>query len=436
MARRRALVVGAVAAALVFGGARAGEARHLQDVLGFPGSTSADDPIAAALRPLGSVIGQQIANQIPTLSTSAGYTYEYNPDLEVYERSTKTFGPLFSERAVTLGRGKFNINTSYTYLDFAKFNGKDIGNLKNRVAIANVDGQRTFAGLIRPDLVDQFPGLSDNQIFSEVTADLRLEAQIVDFSVTYGLLDNLDVNVDIPVIRTYAHLSVSQEILDPRFVAELPADFAAQFPDLSDGPARDRESAVGIGDVRLRSKYLAYEGPVRVAGLLDFIMATGNKADFQGTGDWRLGTFLIASGTLFDILEPHAQGGIEWNMNDVDISQAKYGAGITAQVADFAALTVDFLGRSEFGALGRIPSEGRLPAVRDGNFVVDDNGNLVFEGRPLFLNIKRNDILDLAIGGKVSILPQAILFVTFTVPLNEDGLRADFVPTAGIEATF
>jgi len=40
-----------------------------------------------------------------------------------------------------------------------------------------------------------------------VKLDLDLEAQLFDFSFTYGLLDNLDVNIDVPVLRTYAHSS-------------------------------------------------------------------------------------------------------------------------------------------------------------------------------------------------------------------------------------
>jgi len=435
MAARQAWVMGAATAVLWAAMVGGSAARDVRDVLGLPGA-GADDVIANALRPLGSVVGTQIANQIPTLSTSAGFTYEYNPELEVYERSARTFGPLFAERAVTLGQRKFNVNVSYTYLDFDEINGRDLDNLRNRIEIATLNGQRSFAGLVRSDLVNQFNGLTSDQIFSEVVADLNLEAQIFDFSFTYGVLDNLDVNVDIPLVRTYAHISVSQQILDPRFVAELDPAFAAQQPVISDGPARDREDAFGIGDVRLRSKYLGYSGPVRIAGLLDFVMATGNKADFQGTGDWRVGTFIIASGTVLDILEPHAQAGVEWNINDVDVSQAKYGVGVTAQPVEFLSLTVDFLGRSEFGALGRIPSSGRLPAVENGELVTDDAGNLVLQGRPLFVDIKRNDILDLALGLKVSVAPQAIFFVTFIVPLNDDGLRAEFVPTAGFEATF
>jgi hypothetical protein len=419
------------------------QARDVRDVLGLPGAAAGgNDVIANALRPLGSVLGAQIANQIPTLSTSAGYTYDYNPELEVYERSARTFGPLFSERAITLGQGKFNVNFSYTYLDFDQINGHDLNKLTSRVERASLNGQDTFAGLIRPDLANQFNGLTQEQIFSEVIADLRLEAQIFDFSFTYGVLDNLDVNIDVPLVRTYAHMSVRQQILDPRFVQLLDPNFAAQQPTIFDGPARDREDAFGVGDVRLRSKYLGISGPVRVAGLLDFVMPTGSKSDFQGTGDWRLGTFLIASGTLMEIFEPHAQAGVEWNINDVDISQAKYGVGVTSQVTDFAAITLDFIGRSEFGRLGRIPNSGRLPRVDNGEFATDANGNLLtdangdFTGRPLFVDIKRNDVLDLALGTKIALTEQIILFATVTLPLNQDGLRAEFVPTGGIEASF
>lgn len=446
MRLRQALVIGAAAAALLGMVAGTTQARDVRDVLGNPGA-GPNDPVGKALRPLGSLIGAQVANQIPTLSTSAGFTYEYNPELEIYERSARTFGPLFAERAVTLGKGRFNINASYTYLKFDQINGNDLDSLTSRVEQAQLNGQPGFAGLVRPDLVGQFNGLTQDQVFTEVTADLSIEAQITDFSFTYGVLDNFDLNIDIPIVRTYAHIGVDQQILDPRFSALLDPGFAASQPTILEGPARDREDAVGIGDVRLRSKFLGLTGPVRVGGLLDFVMATGDKNDFRGTGDWRLGSFLIASGTFLDIFEPHIQGGVEWNINDVDISQAKYGAGVTTQLTDFAAITVDFLGRSEFGRLGNIKNSGRLPAVEtvggERRFVTDANGNLfdsngdpLFPGRPLFADIKRNDVLDLALGAKLAITENAILFATVVLPLNQDGLRADFVPTAGFEASF
>ena len=49
------------------------------------------------LESLSSVTSGVVNDRIVPLSSSvSGFTYDYNPDLDVYDRSTKTFGPLFS----------------------------------------------------------------------------------------------------------------------------------------------------------------------------------------------------------------------------------------------------------------------------------------------------------------------------------------------------
>ncbi len=56
-----------------------------------------------------------------------------------------------------------------------------------------------------------------------------------------------------------------------------------------------------------------------------------------------------------------------------------------------------------------------------------------------FTRISRNlstDIIDLSLGFKLSLFKSVIGFVNFFVPLNTDGLRADFIPTAGLEVSF
>jgi hypothetical protein len=405
--------------------------------------------LQGALAPLGKAIGSQVANQIPALSTSAGYTYEWNPELEVLERSAKTFGPLFTERAVTVGRGKFNINASYTYnKSLDEFNGKNLDKLTNRVERAFVPetGTTEYFGLFRGFNCDD-AGKCKNLAGDQVRLNLDLEAQLFDFSFTYGLLDNLDVNIDVPVLLTYARSAVQETLPDPRCL-DLSADCRLARDTLGGDnngffmlPEQvSRDSSLGIGDIHLRTKYAPIANPVRLAGLLDLALPTGDAADFQGTGDTRIATTLIASKDLFSFLEFHTQGGIEFNVNDVNKSQARYAAGFTAQVASFAALTVDFLGRSEFGAHARIPNAGRLPAVRkiDGvdtlvqplDELTNDNN---FKGRPLFVDIKRNDVLDLAVGGRFAIGERAMILANFLVPLNQDGLRSNFIPTISVE---
>jgi hypothetical protein len=203
-----------------------------------------------------------------------------------------------------------------------------------------------------------------------------------------------------------------------------------------------RGTKLGIGDIHLRTKWAPLARPVRMAGLLDLAVPTGDPADFQGTGNTRLATSLIASRDLFSIFEFHSQAGVEFNLDYVGNSQARYAAGVTAQLASFLAMTVDFLGRSEFGAQQRIPNTGRLPAVRniDGvdtltqPFFTLTNENT--KGKPLFVDIKRNDVLDLAVGGRVAIGERVMIIANFLIPLNQDGLRADFIPTIGAEVNF
>jgi hypothetical protein len=440
----RALIAMAVGLGLAVGGTASAES--LRSALAPDNAV-----LQGALSPLGKAIGSQVANQIPALSTSAGYTYEWNPELEVLERSAKTFGPLFTERAVTVGRGKFNLNTSYTYIKFTEFNGKDLDRLTNRVERAFVPetGQTQYFGLFRG-----FQDVNDPNVTrlagDQVRLDLDLEAQLFDFSFTYGVLDNLDVNIDIPVLRTYARSEVRETLPDPRCLGvSNDCDIAlATLGGEDDGfihlpPQASRDSSLGIGDIHLRTKWAPIANPVRLAGLLDLALPTGDASDFQGTGDTSLTPSLIASRDVTSFLEFHTQAGVQFNVNDVDLSQARYAAGFTAQVASFAALTVDFLGRSEFGAQARIPNAGRLPAVRNIGGVdtltqplaeLNDDDN--FKGRPLFVDIKRNDILDLAIGGRIAIGEHVMILGNFLVPLNQDGLRADFIPTIAVETNF
>jgi hypothetical protein len=131
--------------------------------------------------------------------------------------------------------------------------------------------------------------------------------------------------------------------------------------------------------------------------------------------------------------EPHLQAGLELNATALGRSQARYAAGITYQPLRYVSVTIDFLGRSEFEAQSEIPSSARLPAVRNGVIVEEQQP---FTGRPVLLDVKRNDVLDVALDLKIPIGSARLLYASCIVPLNDDGLRADFIPTIGIEFRF
>src|SRR5688572_22254917 len=62
---------------------------------------------AAAGEVLAGSIGLEIATA-PFGSTSGGFTFTFDPVLRTFFRSASTFGPAFSERAMTSGRGRFS----------------------------------------------------------------------------------------------------------------------------------------------------------------------------------------------------------------------------------------------------------------------------------------------------------------------------------------
>src|SRR5207342_2292886 len=59
------------------------------------------------------------------------FTFRYNPALSAYEPSSNIPGPIFSERAPTLGQGRWNLSFGYSYIDFDDFNGQSLHNVRS-----------------------------------------------------------------------------------------------------------------------------------------------------------------------------------------------------------------------------------------------------------------------------------------------------------------
>jgi hypothetical protein len=53
---------------------------------------------------------------LPLPSPSSGFTYTMDPTLGVFTRSTQSFGPIFAERAETMGKGKFALGFGMQHL--------------------------------------------------------------------------------------------------------------------------------------------------------------------------------------------------------------------------------------------------------------------------------------------------------------------------------
>ena len=77
------------------------------------------------LRQLNRGIASQLST-FPLGSSSAGFTYTFDPELGVFNRSTETFGPVFAERPLTAGKGKFSFGATQLHATYDSFEGQDL----------------------------------------------------------------------------------------------------------------------------------------------------------------------------------------------------------------------------------------------------------------------------------------------------------------------
>lgn len=350
-------------------------------------------PVAAQGGPPGvlSGFGLQVTQQLstnvadfPAISTTPGLTFRYDPQTQLFERTTAPLGPVFVERARTVGRGKFELGVSYLFIDFDNLNGED---------------------------VEKFGGPAQNTPGVELSIDkFRLHSHIIPFFATYGITDRWDVNILLPIVSTSFNSRISLRV----------------------GPVNllfaDSNNSTGVGDLRLRTKYrlLSIGESFHVAVGSSMRFPSGNESDIHGTGDYILEPFLALSQEYgrFDL---HLQTGFDFNFDDSDRNRFRYAGGVEVDLLEQLGLTVDIIGSSSLKkdqVTGEIPSLGGPPPP---------------PGVPAppssFTTPVQTDIVDLGVGLKGSFGP-VTGFITFFVPITEDGLRADFIPAGGLQVSF
>ena len=99
-----------------------------------PGTFTATDVVEGTFDSTASLdnLTAQVSSQFqrfPVGSTVAAFTFQFDPELNVFNRSTEGLGPLLSERAQTLGKGKINVSFAYSRVEFDVFEGEDLDDL-------------------------------------------------------------------------------------------------------------------------------------------------------------------------------------------------------------------------------------------------------------------------------------------------------------------
>ncbi len=282
---------------------------------------------------------------LPLPSPASGFTYAFDPGTGTFRRTTRSFGPILSDRAETIGRGRLSVGFNYQYFSFDSLDSVDLSAVP---ALFTHDDFQLGGG--RLDVV---------------TTANSVEASLAQWTgaITYGLTDRIDVSLAVPVVRTT--LSVLSNARIQRIGT---VDPAVHFfhDDTAPGGFGDRKqfsavgSASGVGDLIVRVKANALrEGHRALAVGIALRLPTGDEKDLLGSGALGAKPFAALS-TNVGRLSPRANVAYQWNgksvlANDVRLGlkgglpdQLLYVAGTDVGVNERFSLALDVLGQHVF----------------------------------------------------------------------------------------
>jgi hypothetical protein len=357
------------------------------------GVRGADPFVPEQVAALANLVGLEVSTA-PIGTSSGGFTFTFDSQLGTFRRLTGSFGPAFGERSLTIGKGKFGAGFNWLHAGYNSLAGS---NLRN--------------GELRTSQNVQIVG--SPMSYATIQSDLSSDT-IVGFA-SFGLTENLEVAVAVPWIRI-----------------SLDADVAAfDSSGVKLGQLHlPQTSSSGLGDLAIVSKYhVWHQGGGGLSAALEVRVPTGATNGLRGLGVTR--TLVSAIWSQGGKISPHANVGYEVWSAAVPISptrrvfakhQIKYAAGIEITPHSRATVLLDLVGR-------RLVNGGALGYE---TFVVPGVGSsqqLVGLSRSL-------DVVSLAPGIKWNVARNVLITGNVLGSLRNDGLRANFIPTIGMDWAF
>jgi hypothetical protein len=267
--------------------------------------------IGSAQTTLNQTLSSAIATQLsvlPIISPSSGFTYKYDSEAGAFVRTTTSFGPIYAERAETVGRGKVSFGASYQRFRFSNIDGIDLH--KVTAVFSHV-----------PDTGPGNTPLSYEADVIQTSNNINLNVDSTMLYGTVGLTDRVDISVAIPVVSVRMGVTSDAAIIrvsGPTFVLPgtgtlpNPHQFAA-VPNSLTNTYVSSGSASGIGDVSFRAKVSVWRGSgAAVSAGLDVRTPTGNARELLGSGASGIKPFVVVSG-VGKRFSPHLNLGYQWN---------------------------------------------------------------------------------------------------------------------------
>jgi hypothetical protein len=298
--------------------------------------------------------------------------------------TTTSLGPIFGERAETLGQGKFSFATSFSHQGFTTLNGQSLSDIPIILDHQPVPGCTLATCSFLADQV-------------RLDVNLNLTRNVYAAYAEYGITDRWDVGIVLPVVQQTAEASSFATIINNSGTNI--HRFDAQHPPSSFTGG----SASGIGDMILRTKYNFWQGSdfipdMAIVGQLN--LPTGDQKNLLGSGSTDALAGLVLSKQI-GLFAPHLDVGYQVASGGFDRNNLAYAAGADFAPSSNVTVAVDFVGRWYTGPGGYSTTS------------------------------------DFSVGVKWRPFGQNVFMADFLVPINKGtGLRSDYVAFAAYQVTF
>jgi hypothetical protein len=355
---------------------------------------------------------------LPLPSPTSGFIYEFDPSLGIFQRTTRSFGPILADRADTLGARRVSLGFAFQRFTFDSIEGLDLNKVP---AVFTHDNAALRGG--REDVVT-----TANQIHASVNQST--------IYMTLGVTEHFDVSLAVPYITN--SLKVESTATVQRIGTTNPL---THFYRQSDGEVGDvrvfdaQGSAAGIGDLMIRMKHtLRRTARGGMAAGLDLRVPTGDAMNLLGSGTAGVQPFAIWSGT-FGQVSPHVNVSYRWNGSSV-----LAGNPATGESGDFPD-NFGYAAGAEIGATPRVT----LAFDLIGRYTIDaerlkQEEFLALDGHSTFPNIAFThdsfNSLSGTAGVKAMIADRLLVTGNVLFSLDENGVRDRVTPMVGVEYSF
>jgi hypothetical protein len=372
---------------------------------------------------IGGAIAASVGN-VPIATTSGGVTFRFEGGIPV--KTSLSSGPIFAERAQTLGRGRASVGIGRSAFRFTTLRGVPMDNISLIFTHENVD----FAGCAAANGGDcalmGIPTL-ENEIMP-FRLNLAVDVTVSTLYATYGVTDRLDVGVIVPLVSTKMHGESTAQIIPfgpppaVHFFGGTPSDPVLSASRMVEG------SALGLGDVAVRVKLGVHDSPTSGVALLgEARFGTGSADDLLGSGAFSARGLAVISGRI-ESFAPHLNIGYLYHSRTAERTwndAVLVTGGFDQLLSDRVTLAADVVSELQVGR-SRLQLPGPVTYDRPYHRVIE----------PTTIPDQRDDLITGSFGAKLA-LPRGFTLVgNALVPLNRGGMRPDIIYTTGVALDF